>query len=226
MNILAVETSGDYCSVALWRDGSIDECEMPAEQRQSGMLIDMVHALLHTCGSTLSRMDGIAYGAGPGSFTGLRVACGVVQGLALGANKPVAGVGTLMALAQSQLAGAARVVCCIDARMNEVYHAAFEKQSDGWRVVHEPGVYAPGDVPLLPGDDWLACGNGFAVYAERLCARYDGQLTGIDDAARPRAREVAMLGAPVFAAGGGQTAEQAAPLYVRNKVALKTSERN
>lgn len=190
------------------------------------MLIDMVHALLHTCGSTLSRMDGIAYGAGPGSFTGLRVACGVVQGLALGANKPVAGVGTLMALAQSQLAGAARVVCCIDARMNEVYHAAFEKQSDGWRVVHEPGVYAPGDVPLLPGDDWLACGNGFAVYAERLCARYDGQLTGIDDAARPRAREVAMLGAPVFAAGGGQTAEQAAPLYVRNKVALKTSERN
>ena len=171
-------------------------------------------------------MDGIAYGAGPGSFTGLRVACGVVQGLALGANKPVAGVGTLMALAQSQLAGAARVVCCIDARMNEVYHAAFEKQSDGWRVVHEPGVYAPGGVPLLPGDDWLACGNGFAVYAERLCARYDGQLTGIDDAARPRAREVAMLGAPVFAAGGGQPAEQAAPLYVRNKVALKTSERN
>lgn len=226
MNILAVETSGDYCSVALWRDGKIDECELPAEQRQSGMLIDMVHGLLNTCGSMLSRMDGIAYGAGPGSFTGLRVACGVVQGLALGANKPVAGVGTLMALALSQPAGAARVVCCIDARMNEVYHAAFERKADGWSVVHEPGVYAPQHVPPLPGADWQACGNGFAVYGKQLCARYAGQLAGIDDAARPRAREVAILSAPVFAAGGGQPAEQAAPLYVRNNVALKTSERN
>ncbi len=199
---------------------------MLSEQRQSGMLIDMVHELLKACGCTLSQMDGIAYGTGPGSFTGLRVACGVVQGLALGANKPVAGVGTLMALAQSQLAGAERVVCCIDARMNQVYHAAYEKQSEGWRIVHEPGVYAPGDVPQLPDGDWRACGNGFAVYGTSLRARYGAQLASTDDTARPRAREVAMLSAPVFAAGCGQSAEQAAPLYVRNKVALKTSERN
>lgn len=223
LNILAVETSGDYCSVALWRDGKIDEREMLSEQRQSGMLIDMVHGLLSDCAVTLPQMDGIAYGAGPGAFTGLRVACGVVQGLAVGIGKPVVGIGTLMALAQS--AGAARVVCCIDARMNEVYHAAYEKSGDGWRAVHEPGVYAPDDVPMLTGADWQGCGNGFAVHGAALRARYAHQLTGVDDAAHPRARDVALLSAPVFAAGGGLAAECAAPLYVRDKVALKTSER-
>lgn len=223
LNILAVETSGDYCSAALWRDGKIDEREMLSEQRQSGMLIDMVHALLKECGVTPRQMDGIAYGAGPGAFTGLRVACGVVQGLAMGIGIPVAGVGTLMALAQAT--GASRVVCCIDARMNEVYHAAYEKQPDGWRAVHEPGVYAPDGVPPLPGADWQACGNGFAIYGDQLRGRYARQLAGIDDALHPRAREVAILGAPVIVAGAGLPAEYAAPVYIRDKVALKISER-
>ncbi len=223
MNILAVETSGDYCSVALWRDGKIDDREMPAEQRQSGMLIDMVHALLSECGVALRQLDGIAYGAGPGSFTGLRVACGVVQGLATGMDRPVVGVGTLMALAQST--SATRVVCCIDARMSEVYHAAYEKHVEGWRAIHDPGVYAPDEVPPLPGVDWQACGNGFAVYGDMLRGCYARQLAGIDDTAHPRAREVAMLGVPIFAAGGGLSAEHAAPIYVRDKVALKTHER-
>ena len=223
MNILAVETSGDYCSVALWRDGKIDDREMLSGQRQSGMLMDMVHALMNDCGVVLRQMDGIAYGAGPGAFTGLRVACGVVQGLAMGVDKPVVGIGTLMALAQTTRAS--RVVCCIDARMSEVYHAAYERQAEGWRVVHAPGVYAPDGVPPLPGNDWQACGNGFAVYGDPLLGRYAGQLSGIDAEAYPRARAVAALSAPVFAAGGGLPAERAAPLYVRDKVALKTHER-
>jgi tRNA threonylcarbamoyladenosine biosynthesis protein TsaB len=223
LNILALETSGDYCSVALWRDGAIDEREILAGQRQSGLLIDMVHELLDDCGVTLQQMDGLAYGAGPGSFTGLRVACGVVQGLAMGIDKPVVGIGTLMALAQG--AGTARVVCCIDARMNEVYHAAYERRDERWQVVHEPGVYAPHDVPSLPDADWRATGNGFGVYREALLARYAGQLAGVDDTPHPRARDVAVLSAPVFAAGGGLPAECAAPVYVRDKVALKTSER-
>lgn len=223
LNILAVETSGDYCSVALWRDGQIDDHEMLAGQRQSGMLIDMVHVLLRECGVTLQQMDGIAYGAGPGSFTGLRVACGVVQGLAMGVCKPVVGISTLLALAR--LSDAARVVCCIDARMNEVYHAAYEKNGSGWQTVHEPGVYAPYDVPPLPGGDWQACGNGFAVYGDKLREQYAQQLTGVDDASHPRAREVAALSAPIFAAGGGLPADHAAPIYVRDKVALKTIER-
>lgn len=223
MNILAVETSGDYCSVALWRDGSVDEREMLAGQRQSGMLIDMVDALLRDCGMVLHEVDGIAYGAGPGSFTGLRVACGVVQGLAFAAEKPVVGVGTLLAMAQSS--PASRVVCCIDARMREVYHAAYESTGSGWQAVCDPGVYAPREVPILTGTDWQALGSGFASYGEDLCARYQGQLRHVDAAAHPRAREVAWLSVPVFAAGGGQPAECAAPLYVRDRVALTVDER-
>lgn len=226
MNILALETSGDYCSVALWRDGNIDEREILAGQRQSGLLIDMVHELLGDCGMSLRQMDGLAYGAGPGSFTGLRVACGVVQGLAMGIDKPVVGIGTLMALAQgTNGSNATRVVCCIDARMNEVYHAAYARHNEGWKVVHEPGVYAPQEVPLLPGADWRASGSGFAAYRDALLARYAGQLSRVDEASHPCARDVAVLSAPVFAAGGGLPAECAVPIYVRDKVALKKSER-
>lgn len=223
MNILAIETSGDFCSVALWRDGAVEARDMLAEQRQSGLVLDMVHDLLRARDATLREMDGIAYGAGPGSFTGLRIACSVAQGLALGADKPVVGIGTLEALAQASTA--ARVVCCIDARMREVYHAAYEKNIEGWRAVREPGVYAPRNVPPLPGNGWYACGSGFAAYGEPLRAQYAGQLVSVDDKAHPHAREVALLSVPLFAAGHGADAAQAAPLYVRDKVALKVDER-
>jgi len=217
LKILALET------VALWRDAGIDDREILAGQRQSGLLLDLVHVLLASCGTGLRDMDGIAFGAGPGSFTGIRVACGVAQGLALGIGKPVVGVNTLQALAEA--AGAQRVVCCVDARMSEVYQAAYEKQDDEWRTVQEAGVYAPGAVPLLPGIGWLGCGSGFAVYRDALCARYGAAVGRIDDTLHARAREVAILAAPVFARDGGQSAELAAPLYVRDKVALMTHER-
>lgn len=223
LKILALETSGDFCSVALWRDGVIDGHEVSAGQRQSGLLLDMVHDLLQSCCEKLGDVDGIAFGAGPGSFTGLRVACGVTQGLAAGIDKPVLGIGTLQALAEAS--GATRVVCCVDARMSEVYHAAYEKSEGVWQTVQAPGVYVPGEVPLLPGDGWQGCGNGFAVYGDALRARYGLQLSGIGETLHARAREVAILAAPVFARGGGGPAESAAPHYVRDKVALMTHER-
>jgi tRNA threonylcarbamoyladenosine biosynthesis protein TsaB len=223
LKILALETSGDFCSVALWRDGVIDDREILAGQRQSGLLLDLVHELLHACGEKLCDVDGIAFGAGPGSFTGLRVACGVTQGLALGVDKPVVSVSTLQALAEAS--AAPRVVCCVDARMREVYQAAYEKVDGSWRTVQAPGVYAPGAVPLLPGDSWLGCGSGFAAYRDALTARYGTQLNGIDDALHARARDVAVLAAPVLARGGGVRAEDATPHYVRDKVALMTHER-
>jgi tRNA threonylcarbamoyladenosine biosynthesis protein TsaB len=223
VKILALETSGDYCSVALWRDGAVSDREMLAGQRQSGMLLDLVHALLRASGEALRDVDGIAFGAGPGSFTGLRVACGVTQGLAAGAGKPVVGIGTLLALAQAS--GAARVACCIDARMGEVYQAAYELRNTEWHTVQEPGVYAPASVPLLPDDGWHGCGNGFDAYGTALRARYGARLSAIDATLHARAREIAALAAPVFARGGGGRAESAAPLYVRDKVALMTHER-
>ena len=223
MKILALETSGDFCSVALWRDGVIDDREVAGGQRQSGLLLDMVHDLLAACGEQINGMDGIAFGAGPGSFTGLRVACGVTQGLAMGIDIPVVGVGTLQALAEAS--GAARAVCCVDARMSEVYQAAYEKCDGAWRAVQVPGVYAPGEVPSLPGEGWAACGNGFAVYGDELRLRYGAHIASIDDTLHARARAVAILAAPVFTSGGGVRAELAAPHYVRDKVALMTHER-
>ena len=212
--------------MALWRDGVIDDREILAGQRQSGLLLDMVHELLDACAEKLRDVDGIAFGAGPGSFTGLRVACGVTQGLAMGVNKSVVSVGTLQALAQAS--GAARVACCVDARMSEVYQAAYEKVDGVWRTVQAPGVYAPDAVPGLPamsGEGWLGCGSGFVAYRDVLTARYGLQLRGVNDALHARARDVATLAAPVFARGGGLRAEDATPFYVRDKVALMTHER-
>lgn len=223
MNILALETSGDFCSVALWRDGAVEDRELPAQQKQSGLLLELVHEVFSAAGVTLAAVDGIAFGAGPGSFTGLRIACGVAQGLALGADKPVVGIGTLQAMAQASRA--TRVTCCIDARMGEVYQASYEMTFGDWRTVQEAGVYAPAEVPLLPDDGWMGCGSGFATYRDLLCRRYGVTLSGVNDKVHARARDVAQLAAPLFARGGGQAAECAAPLYVRDRVALKTSER-
>src|SRR5436853_566250 len=107
-------------------------------------------------------LDAVAYGAGPGSFTGLRIACGLAQGLAVARALPVYGVSSLAAMAQES--GAQRVVACIDARMREVYYAALERMPDGWREVIGPRCVAPRAVAAPPGDDWIGCGNGFAVY--------------------------------------------------------------
>src|SRR5688500_2270663 len=137
MKILALDTSTEYCSVALSIDGALDERETRAGQRHSELVLGMVDALLRARGVHLRNLDAIAFGEGPGSFTGLRIACGVVQGLAFGADVPVVGVGTLLAMAHGS--GAERIVCCLDARMHEIYHGAYTRSDDGtWSVVHQP----------------------------------------------------------------------------------------
>ena len=223
MQILALDTSTEYCSVALWRDGEvISRCELVA-QKHSEMLMPMLDGLLREAGVKVTHLDGIAFGMGPGSFTGVRIACGVTQGLALGANLPVVGVCTLEALAEG--AGKPRIIAALDARMGEVYHGAYIKQNDGWVSESEPSLCKPENAPLLDGADWRGVGSGFTTHAEQLQLRYAGQLNNVDAAAIPQAAAIAALGAPRFAAGKGVDATLALPLYLRNKVALKTSER-
>ena len=187
------------------------------------MLIAMADAVMAEAGIALPRVSGIAFGAGPGSFTGLRVACAVAQGLAFPGDIPLAGIGTLQALAAGS--GADAVVCCIDARMGEVYHAAYRRDGEDYAEVSAPRVCAPAAVPELPPGRWTACGGGFAVYGDVLRQRYGAQLEAVLDERVPQARDIARLAAPVFAAGGGIPADAAAPLYIRDRVALKTSER-
>ena len=223
MNILALESSTESCSAALWRDGRIDAREADAGQRNSEVLLPMVDALLAAQGVLRTDLDGIAFGAGPGAFTGVRVACGVAQGIAFGLKLPVAGVITLQALAEA--AQASRVVCCLDARMGEIYHAAYEKHDDDWREICAPSLCTAETAPELSGEGWQGCGSGFAAFGEALSKRYGSQLSGITDGIAPHAREVAAIAARLFARGEMVDAEHAAPLYVRNKVALSTNER-
>ncbi len=223
MKILALETSTEHCSVALWHDGAVDEAEARAGRRHSEMLLPMVHRLLERQRLTVKGLDGIAFGEGPGSFTGLRIGCGVVQGLAFGAGLQVAGVGTLLAMAAASEAD--HVVCCLDARMGEIYHAAYARSGTGWETVHAPGLWAPEEAPALPAGSWAGCGNGFAAHAEALERRYAGRLSAIMPEVLPHARHVAALAARDFAAGKAVPPEQAVPVYIRDRVALKTGER-
>jgi tRNA threonylcarbamoyladenosine biosynthesis protein TsaB len=223
MRILALETSTEYCSVALWQDGAIVErCELVG-QKHSELLMEMLDGVLREANVTLAQLDGVAFGAGPGSFTGVRIACGVAQGLALGADLPVVGVCTLQALAQAS--GHNKVIAALDARMAEVYHAAYEKRAGEWVTVSEPGLCLPQDVTQVEGTGWFGAGSGFAVHGAALGDRYAGQLAESDAQAVPQAGAIAQLAAVMFAAGQGVDAAQAMPLYLRDKVALKTSER-
>jgi len=227
MNILALETSTEYCSVALWQDGVVTEKNQLVGQKHSELLMEMLDAVLKAAGCKIRDMHGIAFGAGPGSFTGVRIACGVTQGLALGANLPVLGIVTLQALAEASLQGQeqGKVIAAIDARMAEVYFAVYEKRDGQWLTVCEPCLCLPQNTPAVEGGGWLGAGSGFAAHGPLLQQRYAGQLAAVNAASVPQASAIAILAAPMFAAGGGLDAADAMPLYLRDKVALKTSER-
>jgi tRNA threonylcarbamoyladenosine biosynthesis protein TsaB len=226
MQILAIDTSTEFLSLALWLDGRVLSRDIHAGQTHSQQILPTLRELLDEAQIELKELDGIAFGAGPGSFTGLRIACGVAQGLAFGANLPVVGVSTLQALAQQS--GAEKVIACLDARMGEIYHAAYEKRNGEWLEVSAPALFKPEDTPKLTGNDWVGVGTGWLVYPDVLQTVYGEQLREMpapDHHSHPTARSIAELALPTFKAGLAGSAYEAAPIYIRNKVALKISER-
>lgn len=223
MNLLAIDTSTDSCSVAACRGEALFSRSEPALQRQAERVLGMVEEVLAEARLGLEQIEGIAYGEGPGSFTGLRIAAGVTQGLALARGVGVVGVGSLLALAQES--GAEKVVACIDAHMGEVYHAAYRKAGEDWEEVFAPGLYAPEAIPLPQGRDWTGCGDGFAAHRERIATRLGDRVSQVRSEAAPSARAVLRLAIPRFAAGEARDAASAVPVYLRDKVAKKTSER-
>jgi tRNA threonylcarbamoyladenosine biosynthesis protein TsaB len=223
MNLLVLDTSTEWCSAALWLDGRIQARRLLAEQRHSSLLLPMVDELLRESAMTLRQLDGIGYGAGPGSFTGLRIACAVTQGLALGADLPVVGVSTLESIAEQT--GAAQVLTVLDARMAEVYWAAYRREGVGWQAVSEPQLALPESVAVPAGGEWVGAGNGFAALGEMLRPRLAAALARIDDTLMPDAAAMAPLAAAAFARGEGMDAALAAPIYLRDKVALTVDER-
>jgi tRNA threonylcarbamoyladenosine biosynthesis protein TsaB len=220
MRYAAFETSTEWCSVALWLDGESAGLEEPAGNRHSMRLLPMLERVAAAAGISLASLDGVAFGAGPGSFTGLRIACGAAQGIAYARDLPVLGISTLEALAEESRAR--RVLACLDARMHEVYYSAFERtdgKPDGrWRAVIPATCAAPGAVRVPAGDGWIGCGSGFAMYGAM-------GLGSVIPGLHPSAMAVARLAAPRFALGEGVDAALALPDYVRDRVALTEAER-
>lgn len=220
MNYLAIDTSTEFCSAALWLHGEVHVRRTHAGQLHSSLLLPMVDELLRAAELSLRQLDGIAYGAGPGSFTGLRIACAVTQGLALGADLPVVGISTLESIAEQT--DAERVVVALDARMAEVYWAAYARAANGWHCLTEPVLSAPESVTTPDARAWLGAGNGFAAY-ETL--RRQSSFARIESGLMPDAAAIARLAVVAFTRGEGVDAALAAPVYLRDKVALTTGER-
>jgi tRNA threonylcarbamoyladenosine biosynthesis protein TsaB len=231
MNILALETSTERLSLALLRGERLFVRDIDAGQRHSELALDALHGLLEEAGVTIAQLDAIAFGQGPGSFVGVRIACGLAQGLALGADKGLLPVSGLLALAEQ--AGAERVLAVNDARMGEFYLAAYERDSaqpSGWRTCIEPMLATRHDLPPLPDGQWHAIGSAFDVpdLAAILRAAYGSQVHDIEHGAFPSAGAMAQIAARQLNSAGPAcliAAAEAAPLYLRNKVAMTIAER-
>jgi tRNA threonylcarbamoyladenosine biosynthesis protein TsaB len=222
VRLIGIETATRHLSVALWQDGEVIERSEDLANGGSERLLPWVHELLAEAQTDLAQLDGIAFGAGPGSFTGLRLACGVAQGLAWGLDLPVLPVSTLEALALAS--GKREVWACLDARMNEVYSAAYRIEGDIPLEVMAPVCLPPAVAPAPTFPEAWGVGDGFATHGELLRGRKP-DLAGTLAGAFPTATAVLRLARTALDAGRAVCAAQAQPVYVRDKVALTTAER-
>ncbi len=235
MRILALDTATEICSAALLLGAGLVQREQRLERGHAEAILPMVDEVLREGGVVLRSLDAIAFGRGPGAFTGVRLAASVTQGLAFGAGVPVVAVSDLQALAQRSLdedRGAIRVLVCADARMREVYWACFERSSEGFaRPEGEERVGRPADVRLPAawgggrpsgvaapgaGGQLLGVGSGFAAYGE---LRTGLGIGAFRPDLLPRAAEIARLAVPEVAARRFLPPEQALPVYLRDDVA-------
>lgn len=223
MRLLALDTSTEYCSAALLSDDRLLTREAELARGHAEHILPMIDELLGEAGTGLRDLDAIAFGRGPGSFTGVRLAASIAQGLAFGAGLRVVAISDLGAVAQRGLddgGGVTRVLVCNDARMREVYWACFERGSDGRPVARGPERVGPPESVRLP-PEWVdaeGIGRGFAVYPA-LRGLAGVEVRGAWDRLLPRAAEVARLAVPELAAGRLLDPEAALPVYLRDDVA-------
>ncbi len=223
MKILALDTSTEACSAALWLDGEVIE-RLETGAQHSERILSMVHEVLAQAGLALTQLDAVAFGRGPGSFTGLRIGAGVTQGLAFGADLPVVPVSSLAALAQG--VEAPRVLAALDARMQQVYWGAYVRNAQGMvELVGEEKVLSPAQAPVPDDATWIGAGSGWDQYHVLLTARLKSRVSAWRAQCFPRAGSVARLGAYLHEKGTALPAEQALPVYLRDDVAVKQAKR-
>jgi tRNA threonylcarbamoyladenosine biosynthesis protein TsaB len=220
MHLLAFDTCTDTLSIAVTDGAQVWQHSGAGGAQASTTLIPSIVALLGQAGVRLDQLDAIAFGSGPGSFTGLRTACSVAQGLAFGAGKPVLPVDTLMAVAEEARAqhGAEQVQALLDARMDEIYTGFYAYAQGRWQQRADFQLRRPEAV--LQEDGWALAGNAMAVYAERI-----PPSSGPRYAVLPTAAAMLRLAPALLAAGQAVPADQALPRYIRDKVAQTTDER-
>lgn len=218
MRLLAIDTATERCSVALRIDGRTIEraCELP--RGHADLVLPMVESVLQEGGLRLAELDGIAYGRGPGAFTGVRIAIGVVQGLAFGAGLKTVGVSNLAAVAQQVAQPGERILVCMDARMEQVYWSSFAREQGSELVTPLSAERVDAPDALADGDYTTLAGTGFKAYA-RLRSRLATGGRVVHEAALPRAGDIALLAEGEFRAGRGKPAMEAEPVYIRDQVA-------
>ena len=232
MNILAIETGTDACTCALLHAGESIALDAVAPRQHAELLLQMIDSVLEDAGVGLGSLDAIAFGRGPGSFTGLRIACAVAQGLAFGANRPLVAISTLQTIAAGmhRTRGVRRVLVALDARMGEVYWGGFEWDGATMAPVFDESVNPPHAVPVPAGGGWAQAGLGWHVYRADLEGRLAGHLAhrpSMVDAQRlPEA--IDMLEPARLAIEGGRVVapEDAAPVYLRSNVAHASPRRS
>ena len=227
MNLLAFDTSTDTLSIAVQRGDAVWQHTGAGGAQASAALIPAIQRLLAEAGLGFDTLDAIVFGRGPGSFTGLRTACAVAQGLAFGARNgqgtPVVPVDTLLAVAEEarQQHGCTQVLAVLDARKNEVYsaHCTWQEATRQWSTDADFGLCAPEALTLTDAAQWTVAGNAQAAYGERLLpqARHVAAL--------PTATALLRLAPALLAAGAAVPASEALPRYIRDKVAQTTAER-
>lgn len=217
LKLLAIDTSTEACSAALYIDGEITSIYEVAPQRHAELILPMVDQVLSRAQVKLTDLDAIAFGRGPGAFTGVRIATGIAQGLAFSANLPVIPISTLAALARSAKDKAEYIVAAIDARMNEVYFGLY-RSSDSVELVGEELVIAPDEIILPTTAMCFGVGSGWARYTGSLTNIFTGKLAGYDGERFPHASDVAALAVNDYINGCMFKPEEVMPVYLRNKV--------
>ena len=229
MKILAIDTATEACSAALYVNGEIQQQYRVAPRQHSHIILPMIEQLLADAALHLKELDAVAFGRGPGSFMGVRIAAGVTQGIAYAWSLPVVPVSTLAAIAQTAFAetGAAQVLAAIDARMGEVYWGAYRLSGDdNMQLVGEECVIAPGRVPAPDGRGWTGAGTGWTAHGDALSGKIGVEaLQAQLGECLPSAASIAVLAAADYRAGRSVSASQAVPVYLRDTVAKKSTAR-
>lgn len=239
MNLLALETATTHCSVALLMGSEQLHLNEVAPQKHAALLLPMVDKLMAQAGLSKSQLDAVAFGQGPGSFTGLRIAAAATQGIALGLDLPVAGVSTLAALAHQRyrIAGVAQCIACLDARMSEIYWGFYETQSMGCsqqvneeqvgsvdellKIINEGATTEKGATSESQATFHEVAGDGAGLLQSSTEANDKNLISDV----HPQALDVALLALQRINTGDVVEAASALPVYLRNRVALTESER-